>query len=148
MLPLSVELMLAGIPIGKSALGTGMERGPEPLLAAGPDVAAGAAALLVDASAALCACFSGDGSSSMMGLHLQLAVSMHAASLHICSPATAVPRDSRCRDSCWQKLGWAVTGCVGACRFATRFDACAECDNTGSRARKAGWGITMLKAEE
>lgn len=56
--------MLA-IPGVRSVLGMGMLREPEPL-----EVAPGvlAAALLVEASAGLCACFSGDVSSSMIGL--------------------------------------------------------------------------------
>ena len=51
-------------PAERSVLGTGMERGPEPLVPAVPAVG-----LLLEGSAALCACLSGDGSSSIMGLH-------------------------------------------------------------------------------
>lgn len=56
-------------PADRSVLGTGIERGPEPLVPAAPDVA-----LLLDGSAALCACLSGDGSSSIIGLHLPAAL--------------------------------------------------------------------------
>lgn len=60
-----------GAPAERSVLGTGMVRGPEPLLVVGvgADAAAAAAGLLTDASAALCICFSGDSSSSIIGLH-------------------------------------------------------------------------------
>ena len=74
--PNSIELMCAWVkdigalqtvsaPADRSVLGTGMERGPEPLVPAVPAVD-----LLLDGSAALCACLSGDGSSSIIGLHL------------------------------------------------------------------------------
>lgn len=60
-----MSLQAAVAPADRSVLGTGMERGPEPLVPAAPDVA-----LLLGASAALCACLSGEGSSSIIGLHL------------------------------------------------------------------------------
>ena len=62
-------LQTVSAPADRSVLGTGMERGPEPLVPAAPAVD-----LLLDGSAALCACLSGDSSSSIIGLHLQAAI--------------------------------------------------------------------------
>ena len=61
-------MALQTVPADKSVLGTGMERDPEPLLPAAPTD------LLLDASAVLCVCLSGEGSSSMIGLQLPMTV--------------------------------------------------------------------------